>query len=77
MFYISGLTNMVYPGAVHSRFEHSLGVHWLAGVSIEKIAKYQVQYFLFHIFYQYKWYFEYFDGFLWTHMVLVGHGAWH
>ncbi|KAI9078055.1 hypothetical protein K1719_039980 [Acacia pycnantha] len=36
-----GLTNMVYPGAVHSRFEHSLGVHWLAGVSIEKLKNYQ------------------------------------
>ncbi|KAF3431286.1 hypothetical protein FNV43_RR26016 [Rhamnella rubrinervis] len=36
-----GLTDMVYPGAVHSRFEHSLGVHFLAGEAIEKIAKYQ------------------------------------
>lgn len=34
---------MVYPGAVHSRFEHSLGVHFLAGEAIEKIAKYQVR----------------------------------
>ncbi|KAL9679546.1 hypothetical protein QQ045_017411 [Rhodiola kirilowii] len=29
-----GLTHMVYPGAVHSRFEHSLGVYWLAGKAI-------------------------------------------
>ncbi|KAI4314317.1 hypothetical protein L6164_027238 [Bauhinia variegata] len=36
-----GLTHMVYPGAVHSRFEHSLGVYWLAGKSIDIIKKYQ------------------------------------
>lgn len=33
---------MVYPGAVHSRFEHSLGVYWLAGESIQKLKSYQV-----------------------------------
>ncbi|KAK9935504.1 hypothetical protein M0R45_022606 [Rubus argutus] len=38
-----GLTNMVYPGAVHSRFEHSLGVYWLAGEAINKIKSYQGQ----------------------------------
>ncbi|GFZ21257.1 HD domain-containing metal-dependent phosphohydrolase family protein [Actinidia rufa] len=32
---------MVYPGAVHSRFEHSLGVYWLAGNAINRIASYQ------------------------------------
>ncbi|XP_028072165.1 deoxynucleoside triphosphate triphosphohydrolase SAMHD1 homolog isoform X2 [Camellia sinensis] len=32
---------MVYPGAVHSRFEHSLGVYSLAGDAIHKIKSYQ------------------------------------
>ncbi|OIV90287.1 hypothetical protein TanjilG_13142 [Lupinus angustifolius] len=41
LFYVMGLTNMVYPGAVHSRFEHSLGVYWLAGQSVEKLKSYQ------------------------------------
>ncbi|KAK7252370.1 hypothetical protein RIF29_36264 [Crotalaria pallida] len=36
-----GLTHMVYPGAVHSRFEHSLGVYWLAGKAIDVIKEYQ------------------------------------
>ncbi|XP_072093821.1 uncharacterized protein [Arachis hypogaea] len=36
-----GLANMVYPGAVHSRFEHSLGVYWLAGQSIEMLKNFQ------------------------------------
>ncbi|XP_027357843.1 deoxynucleoside triphosphate triphosphohydrolase SAMHD1 homolog isoform X2 [Abrus precatorius] len=36
-----GFTHMVYPGAVHSRFEHSLGVYWLAGQSIDKLKSYQ------------------------------------
>ncbi|KAG5079015.1 hypothetical protein AAZV13_02G031000 [Glycine max] len=38
-----GLSYMVYPGAVHSRFEHSLGVYWLAGKAIDAIKKYQGQ----------------------------------
>ena len=33
---------MVYPGAVHSRFEHSLGVYWLAREAVEKLRYYQV-----------------------------------
>ncbi|KAL2523352.1 HD domain-containing metal-dependent phosphohydrolase family protein [Forsythia ovata] len=36
-----GLAHMVYPGAVHSRFEHSLGVYWLAGESVHKLKTYQ------------------------------------
>lgn len=36
-----GVTNMVYPGAVHSRFEHSLGVYWLAGEAVQKLKDYQ------------------------------------
>ncbi|KAK7271680.1 hypothetical protein RJT34_27779 [Clitoria ternatea] len=36
-----GFTHMVYPGAVHSRFEHSLGVYWLAGQSVEKLRSFQ------------------------------------
>ncbi|KAL3501196.1 hypothetical protein ACH5RR_035645 [Cinchona calisaya] len=36
-----GLTYMVYPGAVHSRFEHSLGVYWLANEAINILEKYQ------------------------------------
>uniref|UniRef100_A0A9I9CXZ1 HD domain-containing protein n=1 Tax=Cucumis melo TaxID=3656 RepID=A0A9I9CXZ1_CUCME len=36
-----GVTHMVYPGAVHSRFEHSLGVYWLAGDAVQKLKNYQ------------------------------------
>ncbi|GAV74620.1 HD domain-containing protein [Cephalotus follicularis] len=36
-----GVTHLVYPGAVHSRFEHSLGVYWLAGEAIQKLNEYQ------------------------------------
>ncbi|KAL0450655.1 UNVERIFIED_CONTAM: Deoxynucleoside triphosphate triphosphohydrolase SAMHD1 [Sesamum latifolium] len=32
-----GMAHMVYPGAVHSRFEHSLGVYWLAGEAVHKL----------------------------------------
>ncbi|ONI19533.1 hypothetical protein PRUPE_3G283700 [Prunus persica] len=36
-----GVTHMVYPGGVHSRFEHSLGVYWLAGEAVQKLKNYQ------------------------------------
>ncbi|PIA62033.1 hypothetical protein AQUCO_00200195v1 [Aquilegia coerulea] len=36
-----GLAHMVYPGAVHSRFEHSLGVYWLAGEAVNKLQAHQ------------------------------------
>lgn len=36
-----GVAYMVYPGAVHSRFEHSLGVYWLAGEAVQKLKNYQ------------------------------------
>ncbi|XP_042498660.1 deoxynucleoside triphosphate triphosphohydrolase SAMHD1 homolog [Macadamia integrifolia] len=32
-----GIACMVYPGAVHSRFEHSLGVYHLAGEAVQKL----------------------------------------
>ncbi|KAJ1282932.1 hypothetical protein BS78_03G088900 [Paspalum vaginatum] len=36
-----GLTYLVYPGAVHTRFEHSLGVYWLAGKAIDNLKTHQ------------------------------------
>lgn len=39
---VSGVTNSVFPGAVHSRFEHSLGVYWLAGEAVQGLKNYQV-----------------------------------
>jgi len=38
-----GLTYFVYPGAVHSRFEHSLGVYWLASDAINRLKASQVR----------------------------------
>lgn len=39
----SGMAHMVYPGAVHSRFEHSLGVYWLAGEAVHKLKAQKVR----------------------------------
>ncbi|CAO2174304.1 unnamed protein product [Urochloa humidicola] len=36
-----GLTYLVYPGAVHTRFEHSLGVYSLAGKAVNNLKTYQ------------------------------------
>ncbi|GMH27636.1 hypothetical protein Nepgr_029479 [Nepenthes gracilis] len=36
-----GVANLVYPGAVHSRFEHSLGVYWLADAAVRQILNHQ------------------------------------
>ncbi|XP_044346595.1 deoxynucleoside triphosphate triphosphohydrolase SAMHD1 homolog isoform X1 [Triticum aestivum] len=36
-----GLTYLVFPGAVHTRFEHSLGVYRLAGEAMNNLQKYQ------------------------------------
>lgn len=34
-----GFTSMVYPGAEHSRFQHSLGVMWTAHEMLERICR--------------------------------------
>jgi hypothetical protein len=34
-----GLTSMVYPGAEHSRFQHSLGVLWTAHEMLQRLEK--------------------------------------
>ncbi len=39
-----GLTEMVYPGAVHTRFEHSIGVMYVATKMFEQIVKRQKPY---------------------------------
>ena len=44
-----GMSYMVYPGAMHSRFEHSLGVYWLAGEAVQKLKNYQVHPTLYHL----------------------------
>ncbi|KAJ7523616.1 hypothetical protein O6H91_18G055800 [Diphasiastrum complanatum] len=34
-----GLCHLVYPGAVHTRLEHSLGVYWLAGQAVQRLKQ--------------------------------------
>ncbi|XP_024031399.1 deoxynucleoside triphosphate triphosphohydrolase SAMHD1 homolog isoform X3 [Morus notabilis] len=36
-----GVSHMVYPGAVHTRFEHSLGVYFLSGEAVQRLKNYQ------------------------------------
>ncbi|KAG6557791.1 hypothetical protein Mapa_000558 [Marchantia paleacea] len=36
-----GLCHMVYPGAVHTRFEHSLGTYYLADQAVTRIKNFQ------------------------------------
>lgn len=36
-----GFSNLVYPGANHTRFEHSLGVYHLAGFLVEQVDEHQ------------------------------------
>lgn len=46
-----GIAHLVFPGAVHSRFEHSLGVYWLAGEAVHKLKLHQVWYQFYHLNY--------------------------
>jgi hypothetical protein len=41
-FEYTGLCHYVYPGAMHSRFEHSLGAYHVAGQAVEILDRYQV-----------------------------------
>src|SRR5207253_7834199 len=34
-----GLCYYIYPAAVHTRFEHSIGVYYLAGKVVEKLQR--------------------------------------
>jgi len=38
----SGLCHYVYPGAMHSRFEHSIGVYHVAGEVMDYLQRSQV-----------------------------------
>jgi hypothetical protein len=37
-----GLAHLVYPGATHTRFDHALGVHHLAGRALERLGEREV-----------------------------------
>lgn len=79
-FYVSGFTHLVYPGAVHSRFEHSLGVYWIAGQSVEKLNSYQVYFFSFYFIFHFtllKVQLRFFDESITHACDPTGHGAWY
>ena len=40
--FFAGLCAFVFPGAVHTRFEHSVGVYAIAGEVMKQLAVYQV-----------------------------------
>lgn len=67
---LSGVTHLVFPGAVHSRFEHSIGVYHLAGEAVNELKRYQVGHLLVLLLLILH------QKYLYQH-VFVGFGAWH
>src|ERR1051325_1024270 len=39
-----GLTNLVYPGALHTRFHHALGAHHLLNMALDTLRQKGVRY---------------------------------
>ena len=52
---VAGAAYMVYPGAVHSRFEHSLGVYWLAAQAVYILHNRHVSIFSFNHYGTFFW----------------------